>query len=150
MPNCPACDCPVNDKAAIRSLPQLRRYFKMIRVALENWPEQHDRQFSDETECRKFLQMAAGHRELAYNMPITGMRREQALMLAEAAIKAAGNFAVVNIHNGNLVIWKPKSIAFHKLTHQAACRLFEDVSIEIEKVIGVSGDELLEQSKEVA
>ena len=149
--HCPECGC-VFDKAgkAPRSLPQLRRYFAMIRAALHHWPETHERQFASEEELRAFLQMKAGHRETGAAIPIAGMSKERAMLLAEAAIRAAGSYAMPVLHGDMLVIFKPKSIAFTKLSHTEFCRLSDDVSDVIFAEIGMRGEQLLLEAERAA
>ena len=64
--------------------------------------------------------------------------------------KAAGSFAIAMQQGDDIVVWKPKSIKYEKLSHTRACELFEKVNWIIRDEIGVSGDELLERQKEVA
>lgn len=149
--HCPACGFVLDDaKGLPRSVPQLRRYFAMIRAAYHHWPERHERQFASEDECRKWLQMKAGHREIGATIPLTGMSKERAMLLAEAAIRAAGSYAVPVIHGDTLAIWRPKSIAFSKLGHKAACRLFDDVADVIRAETGIDPDELLREHERAA
>lgn len=149
--HCPECGTIIEQqKGAPRSVPQLRRYFAMIRAIFHHWPESHERQFASEEECRKWLQMKAGHREIGASIPLTGMSKERAVLLAEAAIRAAGSYAVPVIHGDTLVIWRPKSIAFDKLSHKAACRLFDDVSEVIRVETGIDPDELMKEQEAAA
>ena len=149
--SCPACGFALSEtEKAARSLPQLRRYFAMIRAAYHHWPEANERQFASEHEARAYLQMKAGHREIAATIPITGMRKEQAVILAEAAIRAAGSFALPILHGDTLVIFKPKSIAFAKLSHTEFCRLADDVDAVIFAETGMHGEELLRQTEAAA
>lgn len=145
MGACPTCGHEVKSP---RSLEQHRRFFSVIKAAFTHWPELHEKQFASEDECRKWLQMRAGHREVAARIPLVGIRKEQAVMLAEAAIRAAGSYAVPVIHGSELVIWKPKSIAFDKLGHAAFCELNTTVDEILKTEIGLSGDELLNERQD--
>lgn len=115
-----------------------------------HWPEANERQFSSEEELRKYLTMRAGHREIAARIPLTGIRKEQAVILAEASIRAAGSYAVPVIHGSELVIWKPKSIAFHNLGHRSFCELNQAVDDILKAEIGLSGDQLLQETAAAA
>ena len=153
MKHCPVCDADlkwIGHNSKPRSYEQHKRYFKMVELAFDAWPVTHTRQFSDSTECRKFVQMKAGWFEEASRMPMTGMRPEVAVIFAEAMFKAAGNFAIAGHQGNDLVIWRAKSIKYEKLTHHQACELFEKVNYVIGDEIGISGDELLQRQKEVA
>lgn len=147
--NCPTCGRP-RDKAKPRSIEQHRRYFCLLKAAFDNWPESHEHQFASVEELRKYLQMKAGHREVGASIPLTGVRKESAKLLAEAAIRAAGSYAIPVIHGDTLVVFRPKSVAFEKLDHKAACALFDEVSAYIEEAIGVPADTLLRELEKVA
>jgi hypothetical protein len=133
-----------------RSLPQLKRYHAMIRAAFHHWPEKHERQFDSEEDLRKFLQMKAGHREVAASFAINGFSKNDALMIAEASIKAAGSYAVPVMHGETLVIFKPKSIAFHKLGHSDFCKLNDDVDAVILAETGIKGETMLKEMEKAA
>ncbi len=148
--NCPHCGCEIEASDKRRSLPHLRRYFALIRAAYHHWPETHATQFSDETECRKWLQMKAGHREIGARIPLVGMNKDRAVALVEAAIRAAGSYAVPVMHGGDLVVFVPKSIAFGKLSHLAACALFDGVADVIKDETGMDADTLLKEHERAA
>lgn len=140
--------CPARHKP--RSVEQHRRYFALIKAAFHHWPEGHERQFASDEELRKWAQMKAGHREIGASIPLTGMQKERAMLLAEAAIRAAGSYAVPVIHGDVLVVFRPKSIAFDKLGHKAACQLFDEVAAVIEAEIGVPAEKLLKETVNAA
>lgn len=96
------------------------------------------------------MQMKAGYREVGAKLPLTGLNKERAKLLAEAAIRASGSYAVPVLYQDLLVVFRPKSIAFDKLSHQAACALFDDVAALIEGEIGVPADRLLKEQERVA
>lgn len=148
--NCPHCGCEIEASDKRRSLPHLRRYFALIRAAYHHWPETHATQFSDETECRKWLQMKAGHREIGARIPLVGMNKDRAVALVEAAIRAAGSYAVPLMHGGDLVVFVPRSIAFGKLSHLAACDLFNSVADVIKAETGIDADKLLREHERAA
>lgn len=144
---CPTCGHEVKQP---RSLEQHRRFFGVVKAAFTHWPESNERQFASEEELRKFLQMKAGHREITARIPLTGIRKEQAIILAEASIRAAGAYAVPAVHGAELIIWKPKSIAFDRLSHLAFCELNNAVDEILKAEIGLSGDELLKETEAAA
>ena len=145
--HCPACGFVLDEarRGKPRSLVQLKRYHKLMRVAFDNWPEASELQFSSVEAFRKHHEMAAGHREIGARIPLSGISKEKALFLAEAAIRASGSYAVRKFYKGELIVWRPKSISFAKLGHNAACALMADVEALIEAAIGVSGDDLLRE-----
>lgn len=149
MSSCPHCGVVLEEKHA-RSLPQMRRYFSVLRAAFMHWPENHSRQFGDEEEARKWIQMRAGHREVAASIDLGGVSKEQALLIAEASIKAAGAYAVPVLHGETLVIFKPKSIKFSRLSHKDFCKLNDEVDAVIEAETGLKADVLLKETERAA
>lgn len=149
--HCPHCGCSVDEAAgAPRSVDQLRRYFKVIRVAFHHWPETAARQFSNEEELRAWAQMKAGYRDIAATIPLVGMQKDRALMLVEASIRAAGSYAMPVIHKGDIVIFKPRSISFAKLGHSEFCKLNDAVEAVLEQEIGIPVETLLRESEKAA
>lgn len=144
---CPTCG---GGTKAPRSLEQHRRFFAVMKAAFEHWREDHEKQFADETEFRKYVQMAVGYREVAARIPLSGMRKEQAVLIAEASIRAAGSYAVAAVHGSDLVIWKPKSIAFASLGHTSFCALNRAVDDWLYAETGMTGETILAGSEVAA
>ena len=152
MKACPHCLSPITDdsKGEPRSLDQLRRYFAMLRAVHFHWPETHGRQFSDETELRKWLQMKAGHQEIGASIPLVGVSKDKAMFIAEAAIRAAGSYALPYMHGATLIVYVPKSIAFHKLDHATFCKLNNEIDAVIIAETGLDPQRCLEEFKVMA
>lgn len=144
---CPHCGCELTPPSGgkPRSVDQIRRYFAMIRAAYHHWPENHERQWSSSEELRAFLQMRAGARVVGAELPLAGMRKERAMLLAEAAIRGAGSFAMPVIHGDTLVIFKPKSVSFAKMAHADFCKLSDDVADVIRAETGLEAEQLLRE-----
>lgn len=148
--DCPFCGSPSSVHKTKRSLPQIRRYHKMVSLAFDNWPESHPHQFANAEECRAYVQMKAGWREIGAQIPLTGMSKERAMMLAEAAIRGAGSYAMPIIHGDVLVIFKPKSVSFAKMSHLDFCKLNDAVEDVIRDIIGVEPEQLLKERERAA
>jgi 4'-phosphopantetheinyl transferase EntD len=149
--SCPHCGVEIEaTKGKPRSLDQHRRYIAMIKAAYLHWPETHSVQFSSDEECRKFLQMKAGHFEIAARIPLIGLNKERAKMLAEAAIRAAGSYAVPVVKGNDLVVFVPKSISFQRMTHLAFCALNDVVADVIKTETGIDADTLLNETERAA
>ena len=144
---CQACGCPVGGDGTDRSWQQLKLYHRTMAAWLTHWPEACVHQFSNVTEMRKFLEMSAGHREVGASIPISGMRKEQAMMLAEAAIRASGSYALPRLHGDVLVIFRPKSVALHSMSSQDFSRLFDGVKEVFHKETGLDPDEVLRMTE---
>ena len=147
MSHCPHCGCDLAPSSGgkPRSVEQIRRYFGMIRAAFHHWPEAHERQFASAEELRAFLQMKAGAREVGAQIPLTGLSKERAMLLAEAAIRGAGSYAFPTIHGDTLVIFRPKSISFGKMAHSDFCRLSDAVADVILAETGLDAETLLRE-----
>lgn len=150
MKTCPSCGCDITGNDKPRSLPQLRRYFSMIRAAYHHWPETSDVTFSSEEECRKHLQMRAGWREVGARIPLVGVKPEAAKMLAAAAIAGAKAHAWPVVHKSELIVWIPRSIAFHSMGPQEFGQLSDAVSVVIQDMTGMDAETLMRESENAA
>ena len=146
---CPCCDAKFDPTRAgkPRSIDQHRRFFAMVGAAYHHWPESHATQFADKTECRKWLTMKAGERDLVLRMPISGMKPEAAVIVATAAMKAAGAHAVAVAHKSELCVWAPRSIRFDRMSHLTFCALNDAVADVIKSEIGKDAEELMSKTE---
>lgn len=150
MKSCPHCGCEIEAANKRRSVPQLRRYFAMIRAYHHHWPESHAQQFTSPEELRAWLQMKAGHRTIAARIPLAGINRDKAALIAEAAIRAAGSYAVPVVHGSDLIVFVPKSIAFSRIGPAEAGRLFDEVAAVAEAETGLKADDVLKETEAAA
>lgn len=146
---CPNCEATfdLNKIGKPRSVEQHRRFWGIMKCAFASWPESHERQFTSMNDLRIWLTMMAGWREVAATVPLTGVKPDVAVLIATAAMKAAGANAHAVSGKGNLYIWTPKSIRFDKMGPQEFGLLNDAVADVIAKEMGITADELLEQSK---
>lgn len=133
-----------------RSIDQHRRFFGLMRALMHHWPETHPRQFADEHELRTWLTMKAGHREVVAQIPLAGVPREKVAMIVEAALRSAGSYALPILHGDALVIFRPKSIKFAKLSHLDFCALSDAVDVVIRQETGLEPDEVLRETERAA
>ena len=94
--------------------------------------------------------MKAGAREIGAQIPLTGLSKERAMLLAEAAIRGAGSYAMPVIHGDTLVIFRPKSISFARMPHSDFCRLSDDVCEVIRAETDIDPDEILRNTERAA
>lgn len=141
-PNCTA-TFDLNKIGKPRSVDQHRRFFAVVKAAFLHWPENHERQFVDQEDARKWLTMRAGYRDMVAMIPLRNVKADVAIMLCEAAMRAAGAHAVAVAHKGNICIWTPRSIRFDKMSHLEFCKLNDDVDEVVKTEIGITADELL-------
>lgn len=121
MITCPACSHSFNDRVKLkRSSPAHRRYFGMIKAAYHNWPFDYQFQPIDAGALRTFLQMRAGWVDTIVS-PTTGS-----------------------------IYMIPRSVSFDKMDQRQFGELTDRVSRILGEIIGVTGDELLEQSEKAA
>lgn len=150
MRKCACCGCDVTGNDKPRSLPQLRRYFAMIRATYHHWPETADVQFSTEDECRKHLQMKAGWREVGARIPLVGVNPEAAKMLVAAAIAGAKAHAWPVVHKGELIVWIPRSIAFHNMGPQEFGQMSDAVAAVVKDMTGLEVETLMKETERAA
>jgi len=116
-----------------------------VSASFEHIPEDYEHQFSTVTEWRKFLEMKAGWREIGAQIELRRVSKEQAMMLAEVAIRGTGSMAFPVIHKDTLVIFRPKSISFASMPHLEFCALNDAVENVIRDIIGVEPEQLLKE-----
>lgn len=143
---CPRC----GDKD--RSTPQHRRFFKLVSVAYEHWPETYNKFRPENSEhLRAYLLCKAGWRtEVSFEM-----KNRQAINIAALAVKSLmrqmGNYTWVAMKGEALVVYAPKSISYKEAKHREICRVFTDAEDIICDIIGVrNGDELLKEAEKAA
>ena len=147
MTTCNVCGSkvqPLNGKP--RSYDQHKRFFAMCKAAFDHWPEQHAEQFSDATDCRKYLTMKAGWRDIASKINLTGIREDKAILLATAVLSGLPKncYARPVLHNGQLIVWVPKSIAYDKMPHLEMCALSDAVAEVIEAETGMKIEDMMQ------
>lgn len=150
MKTCPHCGSSMDANDKPRSLPQLRRYFAMIRAAFHHWPETSAIQFSSEEECRKWITMKAGWRDVGARIPLVGVNPEAAKMLVSAAIAGAKAHAWPVVHKGELIVWVPRSISFHNMGPQEFGALSDAVAVVIKDMTGHDVETLMRESEAAA
>lgn len=157
---CPVCEHEINMKAGKpHSLPQHRRFFGIIRaLALRFWPETHPRQFDgDEVALRKYLIIRAGPRFRTVGARVgledLHCEREAAMAIAEAAIRAGGDYSIPIVHNGELVVLKAKSVKMtgeDRMMHSEFNALSQAVEEVIKAETGLDPDTILAEFKREA
>ena len=148
MSTCPCCGYNLSAKAKPRSLEQHKRYFALINAAYAQWPEMHDFKPDNVDHLRRWLQCKAGYYETrSFQLPETDNPATMARMMefAEALLETQPGTRFGRWIGSTLAVFIPKSIAFEKLPHKDACRLFDDVAGFIEDAIGVPAEQLLRE-----
>lgn len=148
--HCPCCGCDISGNEKPRSLPQLKRFFAMIRAAYHHWPETCEQQFTSDEELRKHLTMRAGWRDVAARIPLVGVSPELAKLIVRQAFAAAHTHAWPVIHKGELVIWMPRSIAFHAMGPKEFGQLSDAVAVVIRDMTGMDAETLMKETENAA
>ena len=145
MVTCPVCDTKLPLKGKPRSYDQHKRFFAMCEAAFQHWPEAHEEQFSNAEDCRKYLTMKAGWRDIASKVTLTGIREDKAILLATAVLsglpKNIGARPV--LHKGQLIVWVPRSISYASMPHLELCALSDAVAEVIEAETGIKIEEMM-------
>lgn len=143
MTTCPHCHKNIKG----RSHAQHRRYFAIMKLAFDNWPESHEFQPDDADHLRKWLQVKAGYRtvqdiDIARTDP-----RSLTIMQATltAAMKATGDYAWIKPHGKRMYVIASKSIAFDKMGPAEFGALCDDVARVIEQETGIKADDLMKE-----
>ena len=140
-------ECPVCEHRwrpdKVRSLPQHRRFHALIAAAYASWPETHERQFPTVLALRKWATAKAGFFNVAGRIHFTGARESTAVMLAQAAMGAAGAHAIATAHKGELVIIVAKSIRFDRMDQDQFNELCNRVADVLAAEIGCEADAIL-------
>jgi hypothetical protein len=139
-----------------RSLPQMRRFQKMITSYFDHWPNNHPRQFSNRERFRKWAEMKVGHYDaVVVPLAIAGgaanpTNVEGLKAAAKSAIAAAGAYAEIGIKGELMTIYRPKSIAFDALPHSEATRIMSDVEVFLEGETGMNADTVMRETEDAA
>lgn len=153
---CRWCGCEQDDKSKPRSVPQLKRFFAMLKAMFAHWPEGTEFSPDDTEHLRKWALIKAGHRETT-DVPVAwaedqpGLTKLAALAI-EAALKAAGAYAFIRPHpEGGLVrVFKAKSIAFDKLGQAEFNALNDAVETVYASETGLDPETVLREHEQTA
>ena len=144
MAICPTCGRTEPGKP--RSPEHHRRFFGLCKAAWEHWPSGHVEQFANPEELRKWLTLKSGHYTTT-RIDLAGADPAQAVILAEAAMRAAGTYARARVIGHELVVFRPDSIAFQKLDQHAFTKLNAEVETVLELEAGLKASELLNETE---
>jgi hypothetical protein len=136
-----------------RSLPDHRRFFALIQAAFHQWKENHEFQPDNSEHLRAWLLCKAGYRTNTVIEPPSSMDEiayYDFVASVEGVMRAMDGHGFVVMHDGVVVIVRPKSIAWHKIGQREFGRLRDAVTDIIEAEIGVSADQLLRERDNAA
>lgn len=142
---CPICNS--HDTQA-RSIPQHKRFFGVLRAAFFHWPEVSKFQPESEEHLRAYLLVKTGHHTL-HSVQVNTTAIDTVLTTVRTALRAAGSYAFVETDGHDIKIFKPKSIAFHKLSSSAFNTLNQKVE-EVYRENGIDPDAVLNETERAA
>lgn len=153
---CPHCGCSLDAAKRPRSLPQLRRFFGVLRAMFHHWPDDAEFRPESEEHLRNWVTCKAGYSESA-DVPLVFAEDQPALtrltgMAIEGAIKWAGSYAFVrpDLNGGRVRVFRAKSIAFHKMAPEEFNALNEAVEGVYRAETGLDPDQLLKEHERAA
>lgn len=125
-----------------RSSDDHRRFFGLVKAAFDQWPEAHEFQPDNAEHLRAYLLCRVGHRKTTV---IETEEAASAVLVVEAAFKAAGSYAFVRPYGAGLAVYAPRSLSWDQLDQKKFNPIRDEVSALIESIVGVSADQLLKE-----
>jgi len=144
--HCPSCGHVYGNP---RSLPDHKRFMKVIDEAERNWPHDHEFQPIGLTErkrakhLRAYLLVECGYVEATSICEANPELVSLQLAIANAASSRKGDFAFVRVIGGWITVLRPKSINFATLPQRDFVPLRQAVEECIEIALGMDTQELL-------
>lgn len=151
LTHCPMCRAPLHLDEGDRSWQQLKRFHAEIRAWYNHWPDKDRWGFYDVENFRKRLQMAAGHRKLSAKVstinPETGevLDGEFLARILRAAFIAAGSYAQAEVDGSDILIYKPRSVALHRMNSAAFSEMYDRCRLIFETETGLNPDEVFKE-----
>ena len=133
---CPVCGYDNKDK---RSLPQLRRFWKMLGAYLHHWPERHSFQPESKEQLKAWAMIHTGNYDVIDYQPGKVF-----------SFNVPSRYAFCKDTKEGLRFWLPKSISFHAMGHQKACEALSDVEEFLEGETGLKADEVMIETENAA
>lgn len=148
--HCPHCGV----ELVARSSPDHRRLFAIIAEAFKQWPEQYEYFQPDTPEHLRAWMLCKLHHSTATEIPVPdGVDPKMlatmmpAIMgITTAIMRECKTHAFVRTNGGKIAVYKPKSLSFGEVDQKYFNGLRDGVEGIVQLVIGVTGEQLLEQS----
>lgn len=142
---CPICKSAIT---SVRSIQQHKRFFGLLRAAYFHYPETAEFQPESEEHLRAYLLVKIGHHTV-HTIDIQNLNADNLTAIIQAALRAAGSYAFVQPNGDHIQIFKPKSIAFDKLSSSAFNELNQKVD-EVYRELGLDPDTLVAETENAA
>ncbi|MEW5705107.1 MAG: hypothetical protein AB1781_11075 [Pseudomonadota bacterium] len=128
-----------------RSVDQHRRLFGLIRAAYDQWPEWQKFQPDGEEHLRAWLLVKAKHRRI-HKFSFAGDAGAVAPLIPAITLMMLQKYSWAWPLEDAIAVCVPESIAFDKLSHAEACKVFDDVEDVLRREAKLEADELLKES----
>jgi hypothetical protein len=128
------------DPGCKRSAKQLRLYFAMVSAYFHHWPEYVPFQPNSSEHLRAWLQTKAGYCSVTTYNEGAGF----------TSVESEGAYLFIARKGDAINAYSPRSIAFPKLSHRDACKLFDAVAEILEAETGLKHKEVLRESENAA
>ena len=137
--SCPECGAILSD---VRSVPAHRAFFGFIKHVFDNWPETNDEFQPDNPEhLRAYLLVRSGHCMPEHVFRFASKREQrivEGFVTEEMRVdRARGIYGWLTIKDGGLVVVRPASIAFDKISQKKMNQVCENVFRVIYELTGI-------------
>lgn len=162
--HCPHCGGVLETHKKVRSLPDHRRFFALIRAAFEQWPLNHEFQPLSAEHLRAWLLCKVRYHQIEMidvgtdifdgldadtKALVDFVVRSAVHRSIEAATRESG-FAFDKPYGSGIAIFRPKSIDFESMDQKDFGELRQAVEEVIESIIGVDAEKLLRETERAA
>lgn len=154
--HCPQCGFPLDEAPLPRSPKQHRAFFKMVKIAMEAWPESHDYQPRGLTlrqrfeDLRAWLICRAGWRVEVMRLDLTTPPAPSALVeLCRGLAAVARETPTFPVERDGIVHFvQPKSISWRECSHEDFRPVFDEVLYIVEQETGVKVEFIKQELKQ--
>ena len=146
MTQCPQCG---RSSPQRRSYDQHKRFFGVVDAAFHQWPEAHKFQPMNAEHLRAWLLCAAKHLDV---MEIDEAITERGADVIQKTMQGLRkDYVFIRIGRSKFYVMGARSIAYDKLSHKDACRVFADVDEILCSILQIdSTDQLLREHARAA
>jgi hypothetical protein len=123
----------------------------MVRATYHHWPQSHLFRPKNEDHLRYWLEVEAGHFTVTKTIRVRKVEPKELADLLTAVLRTSEDDKIFVDADADLIVVKrANSIAYEKLLHLPACRLFDEVSDIIEAETGIKGETMLKEHEKAA
>ena len=149
--HCKECGAVQEEEKHSRSTPQHRRQMALFAAAFHHWPEREGLfRPKNKDHLRYWLETEAGHYDVVKTIRVESVDPDKLAALLTAVLRTSEDDKMfVEANDDYVVVTRTKSIAYEKLEHPEACRLFDQVA-EVLYAHDIDADQLLKEAEKAA